>query len=55
MQHSIFAEGATAALDTLSLWPKIEARWRNAILVALGLAGAAFVAALVAVALVFLR
>ncbi len=34
---------------------KVEARWRIAILVALGLAGAAFVAALVAVALVLLR
>jgi SpoVK/Ycf46/Vps4 family AAA+-type ATPase len=55
MQQSLFAEGAIAALDTLSVWPKIEARWRNAILVALGLAGAAFVAALVAVALVLLR
>jgi len=33
----------------------VEARWRTAILMALGLAGTALVAALVAVALVLLR
>jgi SpoVK/Ycf46/Vps4 family AAA+-type ATPase len=55
MQQSLFAEGGVAVPDPLSLWRKVEARWRIAILVALGLAGAAFVAALVAVALVLLR
>jgi SpoVK/Ycf46/Vps4 family AAA+-type ATPase len=55
MQQSLFAEGGVAASDPLSVWRKVEARWRISILVALGLAGAAFVAALVAVALVLLR
>jgi len=55
MQQSLFAEGGIAAPDPLTVWRKVEARWRIAILVALGLAGAAFVAALVAVALVLLR
>jgi SpoVK/Ycf46/Vps4 family AAA+-type ATPase len=55
MQQSLFAEGGVAVPDPLSVWRKVEARWRIAILVALGLAGIAFVAALVAVALVLLR
>ena len=55
MQQSLFAEGGIAAPDPLTVWRKVEALWRIAILVALGLAGAAFVAALVAVALVLLR
>jgi len=55
MQQSLFAAGGIAAPDPLTVWRKVEARWRIAILVALGLAGAAFVAALVAVALVLLR
>jgi len=56
MQQSLFAEGGIAASDPLSVWRrKVEAQWRIAILVALGLAGTAFVAALVAVALVLLR
>jgi SpoVK/Ycf46/Vps4 family AAA+-type ATPase len=55
MQQSLFADGGVAALDPMSAWRKVEARWRAAILVALGLAGIAFVAALVAVALVLLR
>jgi hypothetical protein len=55
MQQSLFADGGIAASDPLTVWRKVEARWRIAILVALGLAGAAFVAALVAVALVLLR
>jgi len=55
MQQSLFAEGGIAAPDPLTVWRKVEARWRIAILVALGLAGAAFVAALVAVAFVLLR
>src|SRR5947208_1162155 len=55
MQQSLFAEGGIAVTDALTVWRKVEARWRIAILVALGLAGAAFLAALVAVALVLLR
>jgi SpoVK/Ycf46/Vps4 family AAA+-type ATPase len=55
MQQSLFAEGGVAVPDPLSVRRKVEARWRIAILVALGLAGTAFVAALVAVALVLLR
>jgi SpoVK/Ycf46/Vps4 family AAA+-type ATPase len=55
MQQSLFAEGGVAVPDPLNVWRKVEARWRIAILVALGLAGTAFVAALVAVALVLLR
>ena len=55
MQQSLFAEGGVAALDPVNVWRKVEARWRTAILMALVLAGTAFVAALVAVALVLLR
>ncbi len=55
MQQSLFAEGGAAAPDPVSVWRKLEARWRTAILVALGLAVTSFVAALVAVALVLLR
>jgi SpoVK/Ycf46/Vps4 family AAA+-type ATPase len=55
MQQSLFAEGGIAGTDPVSLWRKVEARWRAAILVSLGLAGTAFIAALAAVALVLLR
>jgi len=55
MQQSLFAEGSVAAPDPVGLSPKTEAWWRTAILVSLGLAGTAFIAALVAVALVLLR
>jgi SpoVK/Ycf46/Vps4 family AAA+-type ATPase len=55
MQQSLFTEGGVAPLDRLTAWRKVEGRWRSAILVALGLAGIAFAAALVAVALVLLR
>jgi hypothetical protein len=55
MQQSLFADGGVAALDPVNVWRKVEARWRTAILMALVLAGIAFVAALVAVALVLLR
>ncbi|MPZ75807.1 MAG: AAA family ATPase [Deltaproteobacteria bacterium] len=55
MQQSLFAGGGVAAPDRFSVWRKVEAQWRSAILVALGLAGTAFVAALAAVALVLLR
>src|SRR5919108_2077811 len=55
MQQSLFAAGAVAGSDPFGVWRKLEGRWRSAILVALGLAGIAFAAALVAVALVLLR
>jgi SpoVK/Ycf46/Vps4 family AAA+-type ATPase len=55
MRQSLFTEGGVAPLDRLTAWRKVEGRWRSAILVALGLAGIAFAAALVAVALVLLR
>jgi SpoVK/Ycf46/Vps4 family AAA+-type ATPase len=55
MQQSLFAEGGVVATDPVSLWRKVEARWRTAILVSLGLAGTAFIAALAAVTLVLLR
>jgi hypothetical protein len=54
MQQSLLADGAVATSDPFSEW-RNTARWRLAILMALGLAGTAFVAALAAVALVFLR
>jgi hypothetical protein len=55
MQQSLFADGGIAASDPVNVWRNVEARWRTAILMALGLAGTALVAALVAVALVLLR
>jgi SpoVK/Ycf46/Vps4 family AAA+-type ATPase len=55
MQQSLFADGGSAASDPVNVWRNVEARWRTAILMALGLAGTALVAALVAVALVLLR
>ncbi|MBI4526237.1 MAG: 26S protease regulatory subunit [Deltaproteobacteria bacterium] len=55
MQQSLFTERGVGADDPVIVWRKVEARWRTAMLVALGLAGTAFVAALVALALVLLR
>jgi SpoVK/Ycf46/Vps4 family AAA+-type ATPase len=55
MQQSLFAEAGVAAPDPKSVRQNVEARWRSAILLALGLAGTALVAALAAVALVLLR
>ena len=55
MQQSLFTEGGVAPLDRLAAWRTVEGRWRTAIVVALGLAGIAFAAALMAVALVLLR
>lgn len=55
MQQSLFVQDGVKAPDHLSVWRTVEARWQTAILVALGLACTAFVAALVAVALVLLR
>jgi SpoVK/Ycf46/Vps4 family AAA+-type ATPase len=55
MQQSLLAEGAVAVPVPINVWRNLETRWQTAILVALGLAGTALVAALVAVALVLLR
>ena len=55
MRQSLFAESGVAAPDPVNAWGKVEARWWTAILVALGLASTALIAALVAVALVLLR
>ena len=55
MRQSLFAESGVATPDPVNAWGKVEARWRTAILMALGLAGTALIAALVAVALVLLR
>ena len=55
MRQSLFAESGVAAPDPVNAWGKVEARWRTAILMALGLASTALIAALVAVALVLLR
>ena len=55
MQQSLFAGSGIAASDPVTVLRNVEARWRAAILVALALAGTAFLAALVAVALVLLR
>jgi SpoVK/Ycf46/Vps4 family AAA+-type ATPase len=54
MQQSLLAGSAVATSDPIGVW-RNAARWRIAIVVALGLAATAFVAALVAVVLVFLR
>lgn len=55
MQQSLFAGTSVTAPDPVGVWQNVEARWRTAILVALALAGAAFIAAIAAVALVLLR
>jgi SpoVK/Ycf46/Vps4 family AAA+-type ATPase len=53
MQQSLFREGGAAMRDPLNILPNVERRWRLAILAALGLAGAAFVAALLALGLIW--
>ena len=55
MQQSLFVQDGVKAPDHLGVWRTVEQRWQTTILVALGLACTAFVAALVAVALVLLR
>jgi SpoVK/Ycf46/Vps4 family AAA+-type ATPase len=55
MQQSLFAESTGSVPDHISVRRTVEAHWRIAIIVALGLAGTAFVAALLAIALVFLH
>jgi SpoVK/Ycf46/Vps4 family AAA+-type ATPase len=54
MQQSLLDGGAFPVPDPFSIW-RNAARLRIAVFVALGLAGTAFVAALAAIALVFLR
>src|SRR5262252_2445828 len=54
MQQSLFGESAGSLHDRISVPRMVEAQWRIAIIVALGLAGTALGAALVAIALVFL-
>jgi SpoVK/Ycf46/Vps4 family AAA+-type ATPase len=55
MQQSLFGDTRAAATDPLSMWRNVETRWRTAVLVAVALAGAAFIAAVAALALVLLR
>jgi SpoVK/Ycf46/Vps4 family AAA+-type ATPase len=55
MQQSLFSDGAAAIPDSARLLSKLEARWRLAVVAALGLAGAALIAALVALGLIFAR
>lgn len=55
MQQSLLAESGVAAPDPFSVWRKVETQWQTAILVSLGLAGTALVAALAAVAFALLR
>lgn len=55
MQQSLFADEGVAAGNPVNLWQTVETRWRTVILVTLALAGIAFVAATVALALVILR
>ena len=55
MQQSLFADSAGSAPDQIGARITVEAHWRIAIIVALGLAATAFVVAIVAIALVFLR
>ena len=54
MKQSLFAAGDIIAPDLLGAWGNPDRRWRTAILVALALAAAAFIAALAAIALVIL-
>jgi SpoVK/Ycf46/Vps4 family AAA+-type ATPase len=54
MQQSLLAESGFAPTDPFNVWRKVDARWQTAILVSLGLAGTALVAALLAVALALL-
>jgi hypothetical protein len=55
MQQSLFADTHMAVTDPISTWRNTDARWRAAHLAALALAGAAFLAAVAALALVLLR
>lgn len=55
MKQSLFGESGIAVPDVIRVWGSAEARWRTAILMALGLSGTALVVALVAIAVALLR
>jgi SpoVK/Ycf46/Vps4 family AAA+-type ATPase len=55
MQQSLFDDEAVTGAAPATLWQTMEARWRSAMLLALALSAMAFVAAIVALALVLLR
>jgi SpoVK/Ycf46/Vps4 family AAA+-type ATPase len=55
MHQSLFSESSAGPVDPLNMLPKAEARWRIAVISALGLAGVALVAAAAALGLVLLR
>ena len=55
MQQSLFDDEAVTGAAPVTLWQTMEARWRSAMLLALALSAMAFVAAIVALALVLLR
>ena len=55
MQQSLFDDEAVNGAAPATLWQTMEARWRSAMLLALALSAMAFVAAIVALALVLLR
>jgi SpoVK/Ycf46/Vps4 family AAA+-type ATPase len=55
MKQSLFTDESIAAPHPALLWPKADARQQNQTLLALGLAGAAFIAALLAILLALLR
>ena len=55
MRQSLFTGGAGAPIDPSKVLANVEAHWRIAIVTALGLAGTAFLAALLALALVLFR
>lgn len=55
MQQSLFSAAAVPSHDPLTVWEQVAERWRYQTLIALGLGGAAFILALVALALVLSR
>jgi SpoVK/Ycf46/Vps4 family AAA+-type ATPase len=55
MQQSLFTDTAMTAPEAVSQWQQLETRWRAVMFGTLALAGAAFIAAAAALALVLLR
>jgi ATP-dependent 26S proteasome regulatory subunit len=55
MQQSVFTEARAAAIDELTLPQNLMAHWQAAIIIALSLGGAAFLASLVALLLIYAR
>ena len=55
MHQSLFAPGGVSASDPIGLRQNFEARWRTAIIAALGLAATALITALAAIGLTLLR